>query len=706
MGSAKNDTMHALRHRVEAAVLLLLVGVELPYGLAFKLIAVSGLVTLPGAVALLARNIGAPHPIPGLAAVGTLGFMIDQSYTIVGGNFYATMAGEFYFSMALSLVILGLAFAARGLRHGGFQAVSAALIAAGVLCHIAIAVVFLPVMAISLLWIKPTDLGWRAWFAGSARWFGWVAGVVALLSAVWLLPFLQFHGYLNNMGLGKEEGYSLWLVDRLSYGRAALFSLTAMAAVGGFVYRRAFFLWSVSIAVLGAVLFVVLPGGVLWNPRVLPLYSLGLYLGAVCGLWTVVSLVSGAVRTEMNRRADERERTESILSGVRNTGVAAVALIAVILPMQLIPGSSEQAADPNPVPGTTAFAHLKYGPLSVPSFSPRGWAEYNFSGFEAKPGWAEYRDLMETMKGVGIENGCGPAMWEYDASLTRFGPPMALMLVPYFTDHCVGSMEGLYFEASQTTPFHFMLQDAVSPAPSRAQRNVPYRGLDVARGVQYMQELGTQYAMLHDPNVIAAAEENPDMELVAESGDWRIFKVLRADLVVPLEFEPVVLKDYPTDTLEWLDAATAYFAEPRAWPQTVVERGPEGWRRYAATDIPERKPINDPPEVSNVQVGSESLSFDVSRTGEPIRIRTSYFPLWNAAGADGPYRSFPNQMIVVPTDTHVELSYGRSSGEMLGWFSFVIGLALLAARGVWAEEPLARRLRAQWARRSGPGSET
>ena len=30
------------------------------------------------------------------------------------------------------------------------------------------------------------------------------------------------------------------------------------------------------------------------------------------------------------------------------------------------------------------------------------------------------------------------------------------MLLPFWTDGCIGSMEGLYFEASGSTPYHFL----------------------------------------------------------------------------------------------------------------------------------------------------------------------------------------------------------------------------------------------------------
>ena len=62
------------------------------------------------------------------------------------------------------------------------------------------------------------------------------------------------------------------------------------------------------------------------------------------------------------------------------------------------------------------------------------------------------------MREIGEEHGCGRSFWEYEKEINRYGTPMALMLLPHWTDGCIGSMEGLFFEASATTPFHFLTQ--------------------------------------------------------------------------------------------------------------------------------------------------------------------------------------------------------------------------------------------------------
>ena len=42
--------------------------------------------------------------------------------------------------------------------------------------------------------------------------------------------------------------------------------------------------------------------------------------------------------------------------------------------------------------------------------------------------------------------------------------------------------------------------------------------------------------------------------------------------------------------------------------------------------------------VSNVEIGEQSLSFDVDQVGVPVLVKVSYFPNWEASGAEGPYR--------------------------------------------------------------------
>jgi hypothetical protein len=353
-----------------------------------------------------------------------------------------------------------------------------------------------------------------------------------------------------------------------------------------------------------------------------------------------------------------------------------------------------------------SFLGLENGPNDQ-SFV-RSWARWNYTGYEGKDAYAEYRDLILTMEEVGREHGCGRSFWEYEKELNRYGTPMALMLLPHWTDGCIGSMEGLFFEASATTPFHFLTQVELSAAPSAAQRDLPYNGFDLDKGIEHLQLMGVRYYLATSVQATTAARANPDLTELATSGPWVIFQVADSDLVEPLANEPAVLDDVQDAQHDWIcrakdeagrcaGPATTWFTDPARWDVFLASSGPKSWQRVD-TDDPDPEMRREPAvEVSNIDAGTDTISFDVDRPGSPVLVKTSYFPNWRASGADGPYRVAPNLMVVVPTSEHVELHYGREPIEWASYLLTALGLALavlLAIRPpVRVSEPRTRRRR-------------
>jgi hypothetical protein len=101
--------------------------------------------------------------------------------------------------------------------------------------------------------------------------------------------------------------------------------------------------------------------------------------------------------------------------------------------------------------------------------------------------------------------------------------------------------------------------------------------------------------------------------------------------------------------------------------------------------------------VSDIVTTDSTISFNVDpetvATRSPVLVKTSYFPNWQAIGADGPWRVTPNLMVVIPTSTHVELHYGYTPVDNAGRLASVAGLA--AAGAMW-----------WWDRRLDPDSDT
>jgi hypothetical protein len=93
--------------------------------------------------------------------------------------------------------------------------------------------------------------------------------------------------------------------------------------------------------------------------------------------------------------------------------------------------------------------------------------------------------------------------------------------------------------------------------------------------------------------------------------------------------------------------------------------------------------------VTNITSGTDSISFDVSQVGVPVVVKTSYFPNWQASGADGPYRVSPNLMVVIPTATHVSLHYGWTGVDLGAWALTLLGFigVVWLARSAPADVP-------------------
>ena len=666
------------------SLLIVALDVVLPYGVAFKLVTALGLLALPVAAWAFGRLSGMRFPGPVLFGIATLPFMFDRFHTIYGGNIPATMAGEFAFSIGLAVGLVFLGVLARGLETGRHRALAAVLLAVTALCHVL--PTFFVLGGALVLVVMHLDRH-RLRYAVAAM------GGALLLAAFWVVPFLWRIPYTNDMGWGKITVYRRNLFPSLyrchtgcdpnnyrfpfsqTWHLDIVLALALIGAVASVVLRRRMGTALTGMALLSALAFRYAPEGRLWNARLLPFWFLCLYLLAA----VAVAEGARALATVVSR---DREPWRWPELATPMVGLAA-ALLFVALPLQA---------------GWLPFHTSDHS--VVPD-----WVRWNYSGYEGKAAYPEYKAMVDTMKRVGRTHGCGRAMWEYFPDLNRYGTPMAPMLLPYWTHECILSMEGLFFESAASTPYHFLNQSELSKDPSRAQRDLPYRDLDVSAGVQHLQLMGVRYYMAYSQEAVAAADAQPALVPVARSGSWHVYEVLDSAEVVPLRYEPAVLENVPKKARPWLDVAVHFYQDPASWDVPLAASGPRAWPRVAVhhnatTDktlgagvdlaVPRRVPVR-PARVTHIRTGDDRISFDVDRPGSPVLVKASYFPNWQVSGGRGPWRVTPNLMVVIPTSRHVSLHYGWTPVDGIAWALTIAGIALvvLVARRGAIEYPVA-----------------
>ena len=671
----------------------------LPYGVAFKLVTVLGLLALPPAIYFHTRAMKLNRHLALVAAGAGVVFAFLESFSIYGGNVASTLAGEFSYSwsFALSLVYLGLLMKAvrDDRRYAKWAALALALTA---LSHVLTTIVVIFASLFVLAWKKGL---WRTlvvWFWGFA------------IAAFWALPLLARIGLTSDMAwtpLSRWEEIfpvELWLLLPIAIP-GAIWALRKTS-------RAAPMIGATLLPVIYYPLPTVLPdlfpdmfGGQrwkLWNGRLLPYWYFGVAFFAAIGFGAAVVWMSRRLPSQVSKlwaslvfgvafavaaglMADSTEFPPWAWGVVTAVGIGVVA--ASLLAPAMVNTRNFLT--------TTAVAIVVLGATAGVTFID-GWARWNYAGYEAKESWPEYESLMVELDRLPD----GRVMWENNSGLNQYGTPMSPMLIPYWTEGSQKSMEGLYFESSLTTPFHFINHSEMSFKSSNPIPGLKYHVFDMERGLKHMDVYGVDYYVSFTPEAAEKALGIDEFELVTTTEPFQVFRLPDTQLVEAATHLPAVY-EVPDPSLfrsltgsgsvtgrdgeplpSFHDMALEWYEDVDEMDRWVVADGPAEWPRIESIGERPDTEIDVPQNpVSNIVLEDHRISFTTKAVGVPHVVKISYFPNWKATGADGPWRATPSLMVVVPTDNDVVIEFQDTWAESSGQILTVIGLVGLIVGG-------------------------
>ncbi len=684
---------------------LVIVALDLiiPYGAAFKVVTTLGLLGLAPAIYFHGRAVNLNKTVAVVAAGAAPVFIFFESFSIYGGNMASTLAGEFSFawSFSLSLVYLGLLI--KGVADDRRYLKWAALaLAATALTHVLTTIV--------AIFASLFVMGWKKGVARTVAVWGWGFAIAAF----WALPLVARIGLTSDMGWNPltrwEEIFpvEVWLLLPLAIP-GAIWAMRVTRRAGPMIGATLLPVIYFPLPNLLPNLFPDLFGGErwkLWNGRLLPYWYFGLAFFAAVAL--------GAAVMWMSRRLPSRLSTHVprlvILTGTAvaaglvavsakvPNGVAAAMAVAVagglILALTFYLPSTVNTRN---VLTLTAAALLVLGAASSVTFID-GWARWNYEGYESKEPWPEYEALMVTLAGLPE----GRVMWESNSELNKYGTPMSPMLIPYWTFGSHKSMEGLFFESSITTPFHFINHSEMSHRPSNPIPGLRYHTFNMERGLRHMAVYGVDYYVSFTPEAAEKAQGIEGFELVEVTEPFHVFRMPHTELVEVATHLPGVY-DVPergllasmigSDTVtgpegqvlpSFHDLALDWYEDVDNMHRWVVADGPEAWPRIQDLDDLPNTPLAEPRDVSDILVDHHRISFTTDAVGQPHLVKVSYFPNWKATGADGPWRATPSLMVVVPTQSEVVIEFVDTWPETMGKVLSVLGIAgVVAASIIW-----------------------
>ena len=661
------------------ALVTVLLDVFLPYGVAFKLVTILGLLALPAATYLLVRAMNFSRPTSLVAAAAGGSFVFMESFSIYGGNIPSTLAGEFSFSWSFAFALVYLALLIKIVRDDRkLVAVAGLVLALTALTHLITTLAIILASIPILIWkggVKPVLLTWAIGFS---------------IAGFWAVPLLARVGYSADMAWVPLRDWKNVLPFEIWW-----LLVPALVGLVWAIRRTPRVVPFVVLAVMPVIYYWLvllvpefLPAGFhqiqdkLWNGRFLPFFYFGVFVFA--------GLAVGHGLRQLGRRLPEQISIwwvrgligllvvvafliipEIALGGAAGwvtLGIGLLALLATLTAPWFI--DVRVAA---PLFGVLLFLVIGLAGLS---FIP-GWARWNFSGYEGKEPWPEYEALMVAMSDLPE----GRVQWEYNKDQNKYGTPMALMLLPYWTEGTHPSMEGLFFESSLTTPFHFINQAEMSVSPSRPVPGLNYHTFDFDRGLEHLALYDVRYYVTYTEEAKQAADLRADLRKVGDSPPFSIYELPPSSAVDIAAYVPAVFEGESFD-----EAALAWYDRPGELNKWLVDEGPDDWPRVGDDlDGLGTQPIAGGGVVSDVVVDNHKISFRTTAVGVPHLVKVSYFPNWKAEGADGPYRAAPALMVVVPTEEDVTLEFRSTWAEQVGTALSIGGLLFLVVGGfyVW-----------------------
>jgi len=646
-----------------------------PYTIAFKLTTVLGSILLPICAYALGRCFKLRAPLPACLAAATLPFLFETSFTISGGNLFSTLAGEYAFSLGLALSLVALGLFARGLRTGRGVVASAVVLSVTLAAHVLPWLWALGGIAVLVgIDLLPARTGFsdpvpadppapRRTVALFALRAGLLSGA---LSAWWLLPWATSQSYAISMGYVNDgaPGQPSFAHQLFPSGDRVMLVVALTGLAVAWAQRSRFAVWLTTLTALSGAAYVLDPQGSLWNERLLPFWFFGGWL--TCG-W-LFGVTAAALMRRYRQRAEERV-IASVHAGLRAPRVRAlptgwpaaiggavaaglVAIVIVLPPMtSVVPRSLLSAIGITP------------GANEVPV-----WAAYNYTGYQGVAGWGsydkdwpEYHAIVQMMARAGATHGCGQSMWQYDPSESDFGTTESLMLLPYWTNNCIGSMEGGLFESSATTPYHFLNQSELSVSPSDPMVGLPYGPFgspNVALGLRHLQLLGVRYFLAYTPAIVRAALRSHLVTPLATTGPWKyrgstrtwhLFIVRDAPVVTGLANLPNVVEGI-APRQAWLHANVAWWLSPTRWGVYLAQSGPSTWPRVAASCPAHRGHL---PPSSTTSPASTSSSSPASSSSAPPSTSPpgTAGPATTTAGGARPTASGPCAAVRVAAST-------------------------------------------------------
>lgn len=604
-----------------------------PMQIAFKVVSALGIFLLPLCAYFALRLMHYKFPIPILGALFTLPFLFMEANSMWGGNIPSTLAGEFAFSIGFALSTLFFGTIYHGLTKKKGE------IANGILLFLigfnhAYTLLF-SVLASAFFLITTKDFVYKLKYLLKVYILGF------FLISFWAIPLVANIAHTTNFNIvwKMDSFFEIIPVTLIPFVTAAVLGsivhLSLSIIKKDFSDKRLAYLW---FGIIISILFYFSANKIgVVDIRFLPFMQL-------------LFMIIGAI---------------GLYSGIQY--VKQYWVIPIILTPLVLLWVNEQV-----------------------KFIPQ-WISWNFTGFEAKDFWPQFRDVNQYLKGT--END-PRVVYEHSPDHNAAGTPRVFESLPLFSGR--STLEGLYMQSTTTSPFVFYMQSELSKVTSAPLPDYTYTSFNLKEGIKHLKMFNVKDYIVISDTVKSAVKQSPEFELKASYPPYEIYelKTNNNHYVEPLAYEPVlcITKDWKRLFYEWFKDSSVNDVH------LVLDKDTEGCQPFPykltndnLKDIP-KIPVDMSGAYVKELVKDDEIFIETNWTQKPLLIKVSYHKNWKVEGARKIYHVSPSFMLIYPESEHVRLYFGYGTSDYLGRCLTMLGVVIVGAsfyfKGRWHNIPI------------------
>ena len=634
------------------AIITFFLNLIFPFGIAFKIMVVLSIILVVYSIEKLMRKTSNQISIYG--ATAGLFYVFTESFTIYGGNLASTLAGQFSFGYSLAFANLSIFYLLKSNNNFRFP-ISSIFLALCLLSHLIPFIIYSPIYAFY-------------WLSRKENFNQKILSVSIFLALVsrWSASLIMNLEYTTNMSYTPFSRIEdLIKKDILPI----IFILIGLLITKhkNLIKNKTLNLFELYLIFSSILLYFFVPEGALWNGRLVPFFNLGiifLFFKAVeifiediylyqQGLNVLTVLFFGGTIYCLYIFYEKWSAYQSYL----NVYVPIILLIIIFAILNL----NNVVIQLNMLIVSIIFSTI--------SFLPH-WLNWNFTGYEGKNDWNQIQSLYTKLENLKP----GRIMWEPNSDMNKYGTPMTLMTLPYFTKHT--SMEGLYFDSSITTPFHFISVSGLAKRPSNPVGGLSYINNKFDQGVDYLYDLGIDYFISYTEEIESKAMSSDRLNFLFSSEPFSVFEVssskvelINQDIEVfsKVNKQEGILSSVFRDTNITNFFEKAYENFDELDEKRIVE---------VSNKILIQPSNKNNLKVTDIRITNRKISFFTNNPGELHLIKVSYFPNWSISNGLGPFRTSPSFMSVIPNQEYVEINYVKTSLEKNSFYFSIFSLVL------------------------------